>query len=325
MTTTVTAREKSTPSLTTTPVAVLLLAYGGPLSLDDVEPYLLDVRGGRPTPPELVAEVRERYALIGGRSPLLDHTQAQARALERWLHRHAGPHFRTFVAMRHWHPYIRDVVPTIVAQGYQRLIAIPMAPHYSRMSVGAYRRALDQALERVAEPVEVQFVERWGDHPGFIAVVAAKVQEALQRFPTAVRPNVEVIFTAHSLPRKVVERGDPYHEELTTSAALVAQRVGLSRWHFAYQSAGASNVPWLGPDVSEVVSDLAARGARHVLVVPIGFVCDHVEILYDIDIELRQHAERLGVHLERTASLNDDPAFIETLGQLVLAHNRFTS
>ena len=305
------------------PVAVLLLAYGGPLSLDDVEPYLLDVRGGRPTPPELVEEVKERYALIGGRSPLLDNTLAQARALESWLHQHVGSHFRTFVAMRHWHPYIREVVPQILAQGYRRIIAIPMAPHYSRMSIGAYKRALDDALEHVGLPVEVRFVDRWGDHPGFIRAVANKVQEALERFPKTVRPEVAVIFTAHSLPQKVIERGDPYHEELVRSASLVAERVGLQRWHFAYQSAGASNVPWLGPDVSEVVSDLANQNVRHILVVPIGFVCDHVEILYDIDIELRQHAERLGVHLERTASLNDDPTFIETLGQLVVEHNRF--
>ncbi len=297
------------------PVAVLLMAYGGPLSLDDVEPYLLDVRGGRPTPPELVAEVRERYARIGGRSPLLDHTRAQARALETFLQERWGPDVRTFVAMRHWHPYIREVVPEIVRQGFRRLVAIPMAPHYSRMSVGAYRRALEGALRSTGAAVTLHFVERWGDHPGFVEAVATKVRQALARFPADASP--EVIFTAHSLPRRVVDAGDPYDREIKESATRVAAAVGLTRWHQAYQSAGAMNVPWLGPDVGDLLADLAREGARHVLVVPIGFVCDHVEILYDIDIELREQAERLGVHLERTESLNEDPRLIATLASLV--------
>lgn len=297
--------------------AILLLAYGGPLSLDDVEPYLLDVRGGRPTPRELVEEVRHRYALIGGRSPLLDHTRAQARALETYLSERLGLHLPVFVAMRHWHPYIHEVVSDIVAQGVRRLVAIPMAPHYSRMSVGAYRRALENALARTTSPPEVYFVERWGHHPLFVQAVAERVKAGLARFPQDVRGEVAVIFTAHSLPRRVVEMGDPYPQEFTESARLVAEAAGLSAWRFAYQSAGASNVPWLGPDVGDLVEEMANKGIRHVLVVPIGFVCDHVEILYDIDIELRERAQALGVHLERTESLNDSPGLIATLATLV--------
>ncbi len=299
------------------PTAVLLLAYGGPLSLEDVEPYLLDVRGGRPTPKELVEEVKHRYALIGGRSPLLDYTRAQAQALEAWLQARYGERMRTFVGMRHWHPYIREVIPDIVGAGFRRIVAIPMAPHYSRMSIGAYRRALEEALLSVKNPPEVLFVERWGNHPGFVNAVARKVRAALERFPADVREDVAVVFTAHSLPQRVVEMGDPYPEELEESARLVASTVGLPTWYFAYQSAGASSVPWLGPDVGDLVEDLAKQGVRNVLIVPIGFVCDHVEILYDIDIELQERAAPLGVRVERTESLNDDPALIETLGTLV--------
>ncbi len=330
-------------------VAVFLLAYGGPLSLDDVEPYLLDVRHGRPTPRELVEEVRERYRLIGGKSPLLDHTRAQARALEAWLNRQGTARFHTFVGMRHWHPYIREVLPEILDRGFTRMVALPMAPHYSRMSIGAYRQALEDALQEqgyrpAGEPrlqdagtfqyqvrtwqrepsdaptprpdaLTVAFIERWSTHPGFIEAVAAKLREALAAY-NAQEPPV-VVFTAHSLPKAVVERGDPYAREFEASARAVAERVGLPHWWVAYQSAGASSVPWLGPDVAEVVESLARQGYKDVMIVPIGFVCDHVEILYDIDIELQDIARRLGVRLRRTASLNDDPRFIEALGDMV--------
>ncbi len=354
------------------PTAIFLLAYGGPLSLDDVEPYLLDVRHGRPTPAELVEEVRERYRLIGGKSPLLEHTQAQARALEAWLHQHLGPHFKTFVGMRHWHPYIHEVLPDILNQGFRRIVALPMAPHYSRMSIGAYRHALEKALEdrgyrplTQAEgwkqsavsnrpsglryemkvwgqeaatgegasvtdrrpptadrrlpiahrrPLTTVFITRWSTYPGFIRAVAHKVEEALSAWEGS-KP--VVVFTAHSLPQKVVEQGDPYDKEVWESARRVAEHLGLDAWHVAYQSAGASAVPWLGPDVGDLVEDLARQGVREVLVVPIGFVCDHVEILYDIDIELQQRARTLGVQVRRTESLNDDPAFITALGEMV--------
>lgn len=326
------------------PIGVFLLAYGGPLSLKDVEPYLLDVRHGRPTPQEFVEEVRERYRLIGGKSPLLDHTRAQARALEAWLNRSSTGTFKTFVGMRHWHPYIHEVLPEILNQGIQRIVALPMAPHYSRMSIGAYRHALEKALadqgyHPVAEPhtvetpslsylvqqwktqqdarppaLDVAFITRWSTYPDFIQAVANKVEEALHSWEES-RP--VVVFTAHSLPQKVVEQGDPYAQELEESARLVAQKLGLERWQVAYQSAGASSVPWLGPDVGDVVRELARQGVREVLVVPIGFVCDHVEILYDIDIELQAIARDLGVRLRRTASLNDDPLFVQALGKMI--------
>jgi protoporphyrin/coproporphyrin ferrochelatase len=293
-------------------VAVLLMAYGGPARLDDVEPYLLDVRGGRPLTPEFLAEVTARYARIGGRSPIRELTEAQAAGVQRLL----GGRFAVYVGMRHWHPYIRDVVEQIVAGGHRRLVALVLAPHYSAMSVGAYQKTL---LEAADGRLELALVRNWGDHPKFLDAVGDRVTQALQRFPSPAA--VQVIFTAHSLPERILASGDPYPNELRASAAAVARRAGLATWHFAYQSAGATPEPWLGPEAGAVMRELAGQGHRALLLVPIGFVCDHVEILYDVDIVYRRLAAELGegVQFERTASLNDDPLLVAALAEL--AHN----
>jgi len=289
-------------------VAVLVMAYGGPDKIDDVEPYLQDIRGGRPTKPQLVEEIRARYARIGGRSPILELTRAQATAIGREL----GTGFRVYVGMRHWHPYIRDTVAEIKRAGHRRLVGVVMAPHDSSMSIGAYEKKL---LEATGSDIETTLVRSWWANPHFLDTVAAHVTQALRRFP---RPeDVQVIFTAHSLPERIRESGDPYPEELSASATAVAQRLGLEGWHFAYQSAGATADPWLGPDVDDVMRDLARKGARAILIVPIGFVCDHVEILYDIDVESQALAKRLGVQLERTESLNDDPGLAAAVADVV--------
>ena len=309
--------------MTTREIAVLVMAYGGPLSLDDVEPYLLDVRGGRHTPKELVEEVRHRYALIGGRSPLLDITTAQARALEERLNAEGGPYrFRAYVGMRHWHPYIREAVARIVADGWREVVAIAMAPHYSRMSIGAYIRAVEEALAELGAQLSVTYVRHWGNHPLFVQAVAEKVRAALARFPEGAREHVFLLFTAHSLPAAIVEQGDPYEAQLLESARLVAEAAHIppERWRFCYQSAGASNAKWLGPDIGDVIEELAGAGHTNVLVVPVGFVADHVEILYDIDIEARQVAEAHGIRLERTESLNTSPLFIQALADIVRSH-----
>jgi ferrochelatase len=289
-------------------VAVMVMAYGGPDKIDDVEPYLQDIRGGRPTKPQLVEEIRARYARIGGRSPILELTRAQATAIGREL----GTGFRVYVGMRHWHPYIRDTVAEIKRAGHRRLVGVVMAPHDSSMSIGAYEKKL---LEATGSDIETTLVRSWWANPHFLDTVAAHVTQALRRFP---RPeDVQVIFTAHSLPERIRESGDPYPEELSASATAVAQRLGLEGWHFAYQSAGATADPWLGPDVDDVMRDLARTGARAILIVPIGFVCDHVEILYDIDVESQALAKRLGVQLERTESLNDDPGLAAAVADVV--------
>jgi len=291
-------------------IAVLLMAYGGPGSLGEVEPYLLDVRGGRPTSPQFVQEIKARYAQIGGRSPIRELTEAQATGVQRTL----GEHFAVYVGMRHWHPYIRDVVKQILADGHRRAVGIVLAPHYSAMSVGAYQK---QLLEAADGRLEAALVRSWGDHPRFLDLVAERVAQALQRFPSP--GAVQVLFTAHSLPERILATGDQYAVELRASAAAVAQRAGLATWHFAFQSAGATAEPWLGPEAGAVMTELAGKGHEAFLIVPIGFVCDHVEILYDVDIVYRSLAQRLGVHLERTTSLNDDPTLVGALAEL--AHN----
>ena len=289
-------------------IAVLLMAYGGPGSLDDVAPYLNDVRGGRPTSAELVEEIRERYARIGGRSPILELTRAQAVAVGRAL----GTGFEVYVGMRHWHPYIREAVDDIVRAKHRTVVGVVMAPHYSAMSVGAYEKKL---LEAAQGRLETALVRSWGDHPAFLEAVSERVAQALQRFPSP--SAVQVIFTAHSLPQRILAAGDPYPDELRASVTAVAARRGLKDWRFAYQSAGATPDLWLGPDAGDVITELAAAGRKAFLLVPIGFVCDHVEILYDIDVKYRALAERLGVHLERTASLNDNAGLVAAVADVV--------
>jgi ferrochelatase len=290
-------------------VALLLMAYGGPESLDEVEPYLRDVRGGRPTAPEFVEEIRQRYARIGGRSPIRELTEAQATSVQRAL----GERFAVYVGMRHWHPYIRDVVERIVVDGHRRVVGIVLAPHYSTMSVGAYEKRLLEAADGRLEPA---LVRSWGERPKFLDAVAQRITQALQRFPSATRGAVQVLFTAHSLPERILANGDPYPDELQASAAAVAKRAGLATWRLAFQSAGATPEPWLGPEAGALMTELAAQGHKAFLIVPIGFVCDHVEVLYDVDVVYRELAGRLGVRLERTASLNDDPLLVAALAEI---------
>jgi len=289
-------------------IAVLVMAYGGPGNLGEVEPYLLDVRGGRATRPQLVEEIRARYARIGGRSPILELTRAQADAIGRAL----GEHFRTYVGMRHWHPYIKAAIDDIVAAGHTRAVGVVMAPHYSSMSVGAYEK---KVLEAAQGRLETALVRNWWQHPRFQEAVAQRVTQTLQRF--AKPKAVQIIFTAHSLPERILAAGDPYPDELKTSAAEIAARLRLAEWHFAYQSAGATSEPWLGPDAEEVITSLAKGGTEGVLLVPIGFVSDHVEILYDIDVEYQGLAKRLGIQLERIPSLNDDPGLVAAVADVV--------
>jgi ferrochelatase len=289
-------------------VAVLVMAYGGPGNVDEVEPYLMDIRGGRATRPQLVEEIRARYARIGGRSPILERTRAQASAVGRAL----GNRFRVYVGMRHWHPYIQAAVEEIIRAGHRRVVGIAMAPHYSNMSVGAYEKKL---LQTAQERLDTSLVRSWWNHPRFLDAVADRVAQALQRFPRG--SHVPVVFTAHSLPEHILASADPYPEELRGSAAEVARRARLADWRLAYQSAGATPEPWLGPDAGDVITELARAGHDAVLLVPIGFVCDHVEILYDIDVEYQALAKRLGVQLERTASLNDDPRLVAAVADVV--------
>ena len=296
--------------MTNKPTGVMLMAYGGPDSLEDVEPYLLDVRGGRPTARELIAEVRHRYALIGGRSPLLELTLAQARALQGML----GAEYKVYVGMRHWHPYIKEALAEVAEDGIERLIALVMAPHYSRMSVGAYMQRLGEARTALLPALQVTEIASWKTHPLFLDALSEKSHAALAKFESA---DVEIIFSAHSLPERILAGGDPYPQELLDTVQALVERLGPVRWQFAYQSAGSTGEKWLGPEVGEVIAKLAAQGKRNILVQPVGFVCDHVEILHDIDIVYMQQARELGVHLVRAESLNASPLLIAALADLV--------
>ena len=291
-------------------IGVLVMAYGGPNTLEEVEPYLLDVRGYRPTAPEIVHEVRERYKLIGGRSPILEQTQAQADALQAALD---GNAFKTFVGMRHWHPYIKDTLAQMSAQGIERAIGLVMAPHYSRLSIGAYYKKIEEAQS----PIEIARIEHWHLLPGYLDALADRVRAALHRFPADVRATVPIIFSAHSLPERILGWNDPYPDELHATVAAVMERLGPHPHEFAFQSAAISNEPWLGPDVGAALDRLAAEGQRHALIAPIGFVVEHVEILYDIDIVYQQRARTLGLHLERIEMLGSMPLVMNGLAELV--------
>jgi ferrochelatase len=293
-------------------IGVLAMAYGGPDTLDDVEPYLLDVRGGRPTSTEIIHEVRERYRQIGGASPILKHTRAQAAALEAALNINAK-YFKTYVGMRHWHPFIKDTLAEMSRAAIKQAVCLTMAPHYSRLSIGAYFKRIEEA----GSSIEIARIERWHLLPGYLDALAANVRAALDKFPADVRRDVPIIFTAHSLPQKILEWGDPYPDELRETVSAIMMRLGSHPHEFAFQSAAITPDPWLGPDAGEVIKRLALEGKKHVLIAPIGFVCEHVEILYDIDIVFKRQAAQLGLQLERIDLLNTAPLMINGLADLV--------
>lgn len=293
-------------------IGVFVMAYGGPNNLDEVEPYLLDVRGYRPTSQEIIHEVRERYREIGGRSPILEQTQAQADALESMLNVN-GEEFKAFVGMRHWHPFIKDALANMQAEGIEKAVGVVMAPHYSRMSIGAYYLRLEEANS----PIAFARIENWHLDAGYINALAERVHDALQRFPKDIRADVPVIFTSHSLPEKILEWDDPYPVQLRETVSAVMEKLGSQPHEFAFQSAAISTIPWLGPDAGEVIERLVSEGKKHILLCPIGFVCEHVEILYDIDIVYQNLAKSLGIHLERIEMLNTAPEMIDGLAGLI--------
>jgi protoporphyrin/coproporphyrin ferrochelatase len=293
-------------------IGLLVMAYGGPDKLEEVEPYLLDVRGYRPTSQEIIHEVRERYREIGGRSPILEQTQAQADALESVLNKNGGQ-FKVYIGMRHWHPFIKDALAEMQAEGIEKAVGVVMAPHYSRMSIGAYY----QRLEEANSPIAFARIENWHLDKGYINALAGRVHDALERFPKEIRADVPVIFTAHSLPEKILEWNDPYPAQLRETVSAVMEKLGSQPHEFAFQSAAISTIPWLGPDAGEVIKRLVSEGKQHILLCPIGFVCEHVEILYDIDIVYQNLAKSLGIHLERIEMLNTAPEMINGLAGLI--------
>ena len=300
--------------------AVLLMAMGGPDCLENVEPFLLDVRGGRPTPPELVEEIRERYRATGGKSPAVGITQEVAKKLERQLNECGDGRYRVYVGLRHWHPFIKETYAELLKDLPEQVIGVCMAPQQSSLSTGAYRKKVEEARTGLEDHTPVTYVGSWNRHPRLITAIVENIRLGLQTFPADVRATVPVLFTAHSLPERIVAMKDPYPDEVKGTVEAVTNALGNQPTYFAYQSQGRSNEPWLGPTVEAMLEVIQQAGHRHVLVAPIGFICDHVETLFDIDIELKQLAVSKGLHLERMAMLNDSAAILETLRDVLAAH-----
>ena len=289
--------------------AVILLAHGSPESPADVPAFMNLITGGRPVPEAVIEEVRHRYALIG-KSPLTEITLAQAAALEK----ETG--LRVYVGMRNWKPFIADAVRQMMSDGVRNVLAICLTPQNSSTSVGLYRKAL---MEEMRPEISVEFVESWHDHPLLIRAFAEKVEPAWREACSQAGAAVPVIFTAHSVPTRTIQAGDPYEEQVKQTAHLVGEQTpGLTRelCCFAFQSQGMSGGPWLGPTVESAILELKRRNHRGVVLAPIGFVCDHVEVLYDVDIGFRKFAADQGVGFRRTESLNVSPTFIAALAAL---------
>jgi ferrochelatase len=278
--------------------ALVLMAYGSPSRPEEVGDYLRDIRGGRPVKDEAVAELEERYRRIGGGSPLNEITERQRAALEAELG------IPVYVGMKHWTPRIADAAERALADGAERVIGLVLAPHFSRMSIGGYHGQLEEALAGRAELV---FIASYHAYEPFVELLAERLGDT----------DAHVVFTAHSLPERILAEGDPYKDQLLETSSLVAEAAGVANWSFAFQSESPTGEPWLGPDILDELERLHAEGVTKVLVEPIGFVADHLEIYWDIDIEAREKAAELGLELERTESLNDHPAFIRVLAGVV--------
>jgi ferrochelatase len=291
--------------------ALLVMAYGTPRSLDEVEAYYTDIRHGRPPSPEHLQDLVDRYRAIGGRSPLIEITSAQAEGV---AERVGVP---AFVGFKHVSPFIPDAVKAMAAEGITRAVGLVLAPHYSAMSVGDYERRARRGADEAGWTGELDMIESWHLEPGFIELLSKRVTESLASLPQEARHGAVTVFTAHSLPERIVQSGDPYPEQLQQTAAEVARQSGLEEWMVAWQSAGRTGDRWLVPDILEVIEDLAGLGVPAIVVCPCGFVADHLEVLYDIDVAARELADKLGVALVRTASPNDDPEFLDALAAVV--------
>ena len=289
------------------------MAHGAPESTDDIPEYLKTIRGGRDSTPETIQIIRDRYEQIGGKSPLREITAELAERLEKFLNQEE-PQFKVYVGMRNWSPYIRDEVKRMKEDGIEKVIALCLAPQFSTWSTKLYFNAFEDALKECGgENIDVHFVASWANHPLLIDAFSEKYREALAKLNGE---SVYTIFTAHSIPSESIDLGDPYDQEFNKTVELLVDRVKPNNWYQAYQSQGMIPVPWLGPTVESVLDKISRVGSKTVLIVPVGFVCDHVEILFDIDIEFRNYAVDKKLKLHRTESLNFSPTYIEALASI---------
>ena len=297
------------------------MAHGAPTSVDDIPLYLKNIRGGTDSSPEVIQIIRDRYEAVGGSSPLLEITKGQSEKLEKFLNQNGG-NFKVYIGMRSWAPYIRDVVKKMLEDGVEKIIALCLAPQYSTWSTKLYFNAFNDALEKnlKGDLPPVQMIGSWANQPSLIDAFVEKYNIAMDKIRTLGYEKVHTVFTVHSIPAESLELGDFYDKEYDSTVKAIVDRVKPYRWYQAYQSQGMIPVPWLGPTVESVLDRIAKIGSKPVLVVPVGFVSDHVEILYDIDIEFSEYARSKNLKLFRTESLNNSPLFTEALASVVWEH-----
>ena len=295
---------------------VFLMAHGAPESVSDIPEYLKKIRGGKESTPETIEIISDRYKQIGGKSPLREISQELCVGLEKFLNQQ-GQQFKVYCGMRNWSPYILDEVKRMKKDRIKRVVALCLAPQFSTWSTRLYFNAFKQALKSCdAERIEVSYIGSWADHPLLIDAFEEKYRNAFDKLGPSAEDSIFTIFTAHSIPSESIELGDPYANEFDKTVNKLIERVKPRNWFQAYQSQGMISVPWLGPTVESVLDKIARKGPKTVLIVPVGFVCDHVEILFDIDIEFNHYAKERKLSLHRTESLNTSPILIETLASL---------
>ncbi|HEU4962632.1 MAG TPA: ferrochelatase [Bacilli bacterium] len=301
-------------------IGILAMAYGTPSSVEEVEPYYTHIRRGRKPEPHQLQDLIDRYEAIGGLSPLNEITAKQAAGLERTLNEMTadqGTSYKVYTGMKHAHPFIEETVEKMVADGIAEAIGVVWAPHYSVMSIGTYIKSAEEAIAKFGGP-QTTFVKSWHVQPLFIDSTAKRVQAALEQFDAGERDQVRVFFTAHSLPERILQMGDPYPRQLEETAQAVMAQLGHANWATAWQSAGRTPEPWLGPDILDVLRQMKEEGQTNVVICPVGFVSDHLEVLYDIDIEAQALARELGLKLVRPASPNDEDEFLRAVATAVL-------
>ena len=293
---------------------MLLMAYGSPNAPDEVADYLGKVRGGRGSSLDEIEHLKQRYRRVGGRTPLLEITKAQAEALEKKLVEEGVP-ARVWYGMKHWQPFVEDIVEKIDLDDPTTLIGLALAPHYSKLSIGGYEESVRRGLARKPSKTPFVMVKSWHTQTSLVEALSSRVRNSLHEISGS--GETTVIFTAHSLPVQAVSNDDPYQSQLLETSKLVAEEANVAQWDFAFQSASGPPGTWLGPSLKEKVSELSRGGAKRILICPVGFVSDHLEILYDLDVEAKEYAESLGLAFARTRSLNDDPGLIEALAAVV--------
>jgi ferrochelatase len=306
--------------MTERPTGVLVMAHGTPATTEEIESFYTSIRRGRPPTPELLAELVGRYQAIGGTSPLRRHTDDQVAGLAATLDAAAPGRFVVRYGAKHTQPSIEEGMAELAEVGVTRVVGLVLTPHQSAAGTGQYLERAARAASSMAPPIELVPVPGWFRTPGFASILAQRVQESLASLPEPVRTNCEVIFTAHSVPSRAVHEGDPYRDEVTESAKEIAALAGLGRWRVAWQSAGRTADVWLGPGLLDEIHALAADGTAAVVVCPVGFVADHLEVLFDLDVEAAAVAASVGIRFARTPSLNDDPRFLTVLANAVLAN-----